>query len=90
MTRVTVTHVSIPGSNHRATLKNEHLGELIRTSSTTHCPDVRGPENQIKINADNYCTSYNVKLAFFTVFVLTLHTDFAARWYFWFPANDFH
>jgi len=29
-----------------------------------------------------------VKLAFFTVFVLTLQTDFAPRWCFWFSAND--
>jgi len=28
------------------------------------------------------CTSFNVKLAFFTVFVLTLQTGFAARWCF--------
>jgi len=31
-----------------------------------------------KLNTDNYCTSFNVKLAFFTVFLLTLQTDFAA------------
>jgi len=34
-------------SNHRATLKNEHLGELIRTS-LTYCPDIWGLENQTK------------------------------------------
>ena len=31
---------------------------------------------------------FNVKLAFFTVFVLTLQTGFAARWCYWFSAND--
>jgi len=28
--------------NHRATLKNENLEELICTALTTHCPDFRG------------------------------------------------
>jgi len=35
-------------SNHRATLKNEHLGELIGTALTTYCPEFRGLENQTK------------------------------------------
>ena len=35
-------------SNHRANLKNEDLGELIRTASATYCPDFRGLENQTK------------------------------------------
>ena len=36
-------------SNYRATLKNEHLGELIRTASTTYCcPGFRGLEKQTK------------------------------------------
>jgi len=35
-------------SNHRATLKNKHLRELIRTALTTYCPDFRGLENQTK------------------------------------------
>jgi len=35
-----------------------------------------------------YCTSFHVKLAFFAVFVQTLQTGFAARWCFWFSAND--
>jgi len=35
-------------SNHRATLKNEHLGELIRTGLTTCCPGFRRLENQTK------------------------------------------
>jgi len=39
-------------------------------------------------HTDNYCTSLNVKLAFFTAFVLTLQIGFAARWCFWFSAND--
>jgi len=34
--------------NHRATLKIEHLEELIRTDLTTYCPDFRGLENQTK------------------------------------------
>jgi len=41
-----------------------------------------------KLNIDNYCTSINVKLAFFIIFVLTLQNGFAARWCFWFSAND--
>jgi len=69
-------------SNHRATLKNEHLGELIPTASTTYHPGFRGLEMKKKLNTDNYCTSFNEKLAFFTVFVLTLQTGFAARWCF--------
>ena len=32
----------------------------------------------------NYCASINIKLAFFTIFVLTLQTGFATRWCFWF------
>jgi len=66
-------------SNHRTTLKNEHLGELIRTVLTTYCPDFWGLENQKKFSSDSYYTSFNVKLAFFTIFVLTLQTVFAAR-----------
>jgi len=31
---------------------------------------------------------HHVKLAFFTVFVLTLQTGFVARWWFWFSANE--
>ena len=38
-------------TNHRATLKNENFGELIRTALTTYCPDFRGLENQAK----TYC-----------------------------------
>jgi len=37
----------------------------------------------------NYCRSFYVKLAFFTVFVLTLQTDFAARCCFWFSPIAF-
>jgi len=33
--------------------------------------------------------SFSVKFAFFTVFVLTLQTDFVARWCFLFSANGF-
>ena len=33
-------------SNHRATLKNEHLGELIRTALTTYRQGFWGLENQ--------------------------------------------
>jgi len=39
-----------------------------------YCSDFRRLENQTKLNFDNYCTSFYVKLAFFTVFVLTLQT----------------
>jgi len=35
-------------SNHCAALKNEHLGELIRTSLARYCPDFRWLENQTK------------------------------------------
>jgi len=35
-------------SNYRATLKNEHLGELICTALITYCPDFRGLENLTK------------------------------------------
>jgi len=37
---------------------------------------------------DNCYASFTVKLAFFTVFLLTLQTSSAARWRFWFSAND--
>ena len=67
-------------SNHLATLKNEHLGELIGTALTTYCPEFRGQKIKQKLNTDNYCTSINVKLAFFIIFVLTLQNGFVARW----------
>jgi len=35
-------------SNHRATLQNEHLGELICTALTTYCADFRGLGDQSK------------------------------------------
>jgi len=35
-------------SNHRSTLENDHLGELIRTALATRCTDFRGLENQTK------------------------------------------
>ena len=56
----------------------------IRTALTTYCADFQGLENQTKLNIDNYCTSINVKLAFFTIFVLILQTGFAARCFFGF------
>ena len=76
-------------SNHRATLKNElgNLGKLIGTALTTYCPEFRGLKNQTK-NTDNYCTSINVNLAFYIIFVFTLQNGFAARQCFWFSAND--
>jgi len=37
---------------------------------------------------DSEPKSFNVKLAFFTVFALTQLTGFAARWCFLFSAND--
>jgi len=78
-------------SNHRATLKHEHLRELICTALTTYCADFQGLENKIKqkLNTDNYCTSINVKLAFFTIFVLALQTGFAARCFFVFLQMTF-
>jgi len=69
---------------YRATLQNKHLGELVCTALTTYCADFRGLGNQTKLNTDNYCTLINVKLAFFTIFVLTLQTGFAARCFFGF------
>jgi len=36
-------------SNHRATLKNEHLEELIFTALTTYCPDCWELENQTNL-----------------------------------------
>jgi len=45
-------------SNHRATVKNEHLGELIRTAVITYCPDFWWLYKiKQKLNADNYYTS---------------------------------
>jgi len=35
-------------SNHRATLKDEHLGELSRIALTTYCPDFWWLQNQAK------------------------------------------
>jgi len=35
-------------SNYRATLQNEHLGELICTALTTYCADFWGLGNQTK------------------------------------------
>jgi len=68
-----------------------NLGELIRTASTTYCANFRGLENQTKTycNTDNYCTSINVKLAFFTIFLLTLQAGFAARRFFGFLQMTF-
>jgi len=69
-------------SNHRTTLKNEHLGELIHTALTTYCPGFRGLENQTRTSYRQLLYIIYVKLAFFTVFVLTLQSGFAARWCF--------
>jgi len=38
-------------SNHRATMKNEHLGEFIRTALTTYCPGFRVLQNQTKTSS---------------------------------------
>jgi len=57
-------------SNHRATLKNEHLGELIRTALTTYFPGFRGLENQTRTSHRQLLHIIYVKRAFFT-----LHTD---------------
>jgi len=74
-------------SNHRATLKNEDLGELIHTFNNV-LSRFPGTTKSNKVNTDNYCTLFNVKLALFTVFVLTLQTGFATLWCFWFSANN--
>jgi len=37
----------------------------------------------------NYCRSFLGKLAFFTVFLLPLQTDYVTRWYSCFFANDY-
>jgi len=71
-------------SNYRATLQNEHLVELICTALTKYCADFRGLKHQTKLKTDNYCTSIDVKLAFFTILVLTLQTGFAAGCFFYF------
>jgi len=75
-------------SNHRATLKNEHLRELIHTALTTYCPGFRGLENQTKISYWQLLYIIWCKTCIFTVFVLILQTGFAVRWCFWFSAND--
>jgi len=58
-------------SNHRATLKNEHLRELIHTALTTYCPGFRGLENQTKISYWQLLYIIWCKTCIFTVFVLT-------------------
>jgi len=44
-------------SNHRATLKNEHLGKLICTTITRYCPECRDYFN----NAKAYASGVGVK-----------------------------
>jgi len=75
-------------SNHCATLKNEHLGELIRTSNNvlSRFSGTRKSHKNFILTITIY--HFIVKLAFFTVFVLTLQTGFAARRCFWFSSND--
>jgi len=64
-------------SNHRATLKNEHLGELISTALTNALSRFSGTRKSNKsLRLTNYCTSINVTLTFFAIFVLTLQTGF--------------
>jgi len=75
-------------SNHCATLKNEHLGELIRTSNNalSRFSGTRKSNNNLILTITIHY--FNVKPGFFTVFVLTLQTGFAARRCFWLSAND--
>jgi len=77
-------------SNHCATLINEHLGELIRTSNNalSRFLGIRKSNKNLILTITIH--HFYVKLAFFTVFVLTLQTGFAARRCFWFSANYFH
>jgi len=71
--------------NHRATLRNEHLGELICTALTNVLSRFSCTRKSNKnLRLTNYCTSINVTLTFFAIFVLTLQTGFEARWCFWF------
>jgi len=72
-------------SNYRATLKNEHLGELISTAFTNALSRFSGTrKSNTSLRLTNYCTSIKVTLTFFAIFVLTLQTGFEARWCFWF------
>jgi len=75
-------------SNHCVTLKNEHLGELIRTSNNvlSRFSGTRKSNKNLIMTITTHHS--NVKLAFFTVFVLTLQSGFAARQCFWFSATD--
>jgi len=75
-------------SNHCVTLKNEHLEELIRTSNNalSRFSGTRKSNKNLILTITIHHS--NVKLAFFTVFVLTLQTGFAARRCFWFSATD--
>jgi len=72
-------------SNHLATLKNEHLGELICTALTNVLSRFSGTRKSNKnLRLTNYCILIDVTLTFFAIFVLTLQTGFEARWCFWF------
>jgi len=67
-------------SNHRATLKNDHCGINSHScNNVANCPNFGDLKIKQKLNTDNYCTSFNVKLAFFNVLVLTLQIGFAAH-----------
>jgi len=76
-------------SKHCATLKNEHLGELIRTSNNVQSRFSGTRKSNKNLILTITIHHFNVKLAFLTVFVLILQTGFAARRCFWFSANDF-
>ena len=67
-------------------MKNEHLGELIRSYSVLFRFSGTRKSNK---NLILTITSFNVKLAFSTLFVLILQTGFAARCCFWLSANIF-
>ena len=72
-------------SNHRATLKNEHLGELICKALTNVLSRFSGTSKSNKnLRLINFCTLMNATLTFFAIFVSTLQTGFEVRWCFWF------
>jgi len=76
-------------SNHRATLKNEHLGELICTALTNVLSRFSGTRKSNKnLRLTNYCILIDATLRFFAIFVLALQTGFEARWCFLVSASD--
>jgi len=78
-----VRKIKPPGNPEKWT-----LGRINSHSFNNILSRFSGTRNEKKLHTDNYCTSFNVKLAFFTVFVLTLQTSFAAHCCFLFFTND--